>query len=63
MGIKKPPGWGGFYQCDPDWIRTNDLLLSLPATAFAAHTMGAVWGLDYIFTIAGVPRIVSTEPF
>ena len=45
---------------DPDWIQTNDLLLSLPATAFAART---IWGLDYNFTIAGVPRLVSTEPF
>ena len=46
---------------EPDWIRTNDLLLSLPATGFPASPW-RICGLDYIFTISGVPRVVSTEP-
>jgi hypothetical protein len=50
--------------CDPDWIRTNDLLLSLPTTGFPASLpVARLCGLDYIFTISGVPRVVSTEPF
>ena len=49
--------------CDPDWIRTNDLLLSLPTTGFPASNLPVgICGLDYIFTISGVPRVVSTEP-
>lgn len=24
------------FFCDPDWIQTNDLLLSLPSTVFTA---------------------------
>ncbi len=48
--------------CDPDWIRTNDLLLSLPTTVFTAPSQkkGGIWGLDYIFTISGAARVVST---
>ena len=64
--IKKPATRAGlngkdFFR-DPDWIRTNDLLLSLPTTGFPASSIG-ICGLDYIFTIPGVPRVVSTEPF
>lgn len=50
-------------KCDPDWIRTNGLLLSVPTTTFVAFASGEIWGLDYNFTISGVPRLVSTEPF
>jgi len=48
--------------CDPDWIQTNDLLLSLPLR-FSPLRFLRICGLDYNFTIAGVPRLVSTEPF
>ncbi len=47
---------------DPDRTRTCDRLLSLPATAFAAPGRAGICGLDYLFAISGVPRIVSTEP-
>ena len=48
---------------DPDWIQTNDLLLSIPTTTFVAPGLTGICGLDYNFTITGVPRLVSTEPF
>ena len=62
----------------PDRTRTCNLRLSLPATVFTApatmrfgfqfvagfqiHTCYQVCGLDYIFTISGGTRIVSTDP-
>ncbi len=49
--------------CDPARARTWNLLLSIPATAFAAsEVFFGVCGLDYLFTVSGVSRIVSTEP-
>lgn len=35
---------GGDF-CDPDWIQTNDLLLSIPSTVFTAPPVGGfvVW--------------------
>jgi hypothetical protein len=63
-GLRKPCLQSPFYKCDPDWIQTNDLLLSLPTTTFVAPDDDAgICGLDYIFTITGVLRVVSTEPF
>ena len=52
--------WAGIR--DPDWIQTNDLLLSIPLR-FSPLLLYRIWGLDYNFTITGVPRLVSTEPF
>ena len=47
----------------PDRTRTCNLRLSLPATTFVASIVhDRVWGLDYIFTISGGTRIVSTDP-
>ncbi len=45
----------------PGRTRTFNPRLSLPATAFAASTH-RVCGLDYLFTVSGAARIVSTEP-
>ena len=48
---------------DPDWGRTSNRLLSIPATAFAAlPSLREICGLDCIFTVSGVARAVSTEP-
>jgi len=40
--------------CDPDWIQTNDLLLSLPATAFAAPIGFGVWTITSPFQVCHV---------
>jgi len=45
----------------PGRTRTCNIRLSLPTTAFAA-LLSQVWGLDYLFTVSGAARIVSTDP-
>ncbi len=45
----------------PGRTRTCNRRLSLPTTAFAA-LLTQVCGLDYLFTVSGAARIVSTEP-
>lgn len=43
--------------CDPDWIRTNDLLLSLPATGFPAPDLWSgfvVWTISSPFQVCHV---------
>ena len=47
------------YSCDPDWTRTNDRQLSLPQ--YVTIPTFLCCSLDYIFTISGGVRIVSTE--
>ena len=52
----------GLVFSDPSRIRTCDRQISLPTTAFAATEMISICGLDYLFTVSGAARIVSTEP-
>ena len=49
------------FYCDPDWTRTNDLLLSIPLWFSPLPNVSEFDGLDYNFTISGATRLVSTE--
>jgi len=63
-GAAAEPGAKTVWCSTPGRIRTCDLRISIPATAFAAsgpHSDG-VWGLDHLFTVSGAARMASTEP-